>query len=209
MIKKLFTLIMVILFGTFNANAQSSCDKLYATAVKYQQTMTIASQNQAISYFKKAKVCYDSAAKKKLCNSQIATCNNTIALIKRKGQANSVGTEQRKNNKNINMRNSADSVAKGNSQVVLSVSENVVKFKAKGGEFKKVKVKCNYSDWKVTEYPNWIDISINNDNEIVMEANKKPNKEERSGMVKIVCHDVNVSFAIIQAKKGLLNAIGM
>jgi hypothetical protein len=67
MIRKVLALLMVILFGAFNANAQSSCDKLYATAVKYQQRMTVASQNQAISYFKKAKVCYDSAAKKKLC----------------------------------------------------------------------------------------------------------------------------------------------
>lgn len=192
MIRKVLALLMVILFGAFNANAQSSCDKLYATAVKYQQRMTVASQNQAISYFKKAKVCYDSAAKKKLCESQIATCNNTIALIKRKGQTNRVGAVKRKRN-----------------PVELSVSENVVKFKAKGGEFKKVKVKCNYSDWNVTEHPNWIDIFINKDNEIVMEATKNPNKEERSGMVKIVCHDVNVSFAVIQAQKSLLNAIGM
>lgn len=213
MIRKVLALLMVILFGAFNANAQSSCDKLYATAVKYQQRMTVASQNQAISYFKKAKVCYDSAAKKKLCESQIATCNNTIALIKRKGQTNRVGAVKRKKNENVNiagqMMNSVDSVAIDTIPVELSVSENVVKFKAKGGEFKKVKVKCNYSDWNVTEHPNWIDISINKDNEIVMEATKNLNKEERSGMVKIVCHDVNVSFAVIQAKKSLLNAIGM
>ena len=55
MIRKVLALLMVILFGAFNANAQSSCDKLYATAVKYQQRMTVASQNQAISYFKKPK----------------------------------------------------------------------------------------------------------------------------------------------------------
>lgn len=48
MIRKVLALLMVILFGAFNANAQSSCDKLYATAVKYQQRMTVASQNQAI-----------------------------------------------------------------------------------------------------------------------------------------------------------------
>lgn len=43
MIRKVLALLMVILFGAFNANAQSSCDKLYATAVKYQQRMTVAS----------------------------------------------------------------------------------------------------------------------------------------------------------------------
>ena len=67
---------------TLTANAQTSCEKLYASGVKLQQTMTIASQKKAITYFEKAKVCYDSKAKKDLCDQQIKSCRNIIAQLK-------------------------------------------------------------------------------------------------------------------------------
>ena len=93
--------------------------------------------------------------------------------------------------------------------VSLSVNESVVKFKAKGGEFQKVKVICNYDDWKVTESPSWITYSVNKDSEIILEASKNPLKEERSGMIKIECHGSTTTFAVLQSKKGLLNNIGL
>lgn len=193
------------------AYGQNSCDNLYAKAIKFQQTMTIASQNQAITYFQKAQTCYDSDAKKKLCASQIATCRNTIALIKKSNQ----GGGASKKVKNVETE---DSLTRAGNQekekvdtikVTLSVNENILKFKAKGGEFKKVKVSCNVDDWKIIECPEWITCSINKDSEIVVEVSKNPEKVERSGMVKIECRGVYATFAVLQAKKGLLNGIGL
>lgn len=57
--------------STAVVNAQSACDKLFSNGVKCQQTMTVSSQKNAISYFEKAKICYDSQAKKDLCDQQI------------------------------------------------------------------------------------------------------------------------------------------
>lgn len=205
----------LIVLGTFlliPAYGQNSCDNLYAKAVKFQQTMTVASQNQAITYFQKAQACYDSDAKKKLCASQIATCKNTIALIKKNNSGSNPSTRK---GKSLDSTDSLTAVGKQNKEkldtikVILSVDESVIKFKAKGGEFKKVKVSCNVADWKVTEHPDWITYSINKDNEIVLEAAKNPLKEERSGMIKIECRGESASFAVLQSKKGLLNSIGL
>lgn len=207
-----FVLIVLGFFLYIPAFGQNSCDNLYAKAVKFQQTMTVASQNQAITYFQKAQACYDSDAKKKLCTSQIATCKNTIALIKKSSQG---GNSSSKRGKATDAKDSLTVVSKKGKEKVktikvdLSVSETVLKFKAKGGEFKKVKVSCNVDDWKVTECPNWITFSINKDNEIVIEASKNTEKEERSGMVKIECRGVSATFAVLQAKKGFLNGIGL
>lgn len=192
---------------------QNSCDNLYAKAIKYQQTMTIASQNQAITYFRKAQTCYDSDAKKKLCISQIATCKNTIALIKR-NNPNKKNTPKR--GQASGLKENLIAVADKHEEekvdtikVTLSVNETILKFKAKGGEFKKIKVSCNFDDWKVVENPKWITFSINKDNEIVVEASKNTEREERSGMVKIECRGVFATFAVLQAKKGFLNGLGL
>ena len=201
--KYLFLFILGIIFNT-PIKAQNSCDNLYAKAVQYQQTMTIASQNKAIEYFQKARTCYDSATKKKLCTSQIATCKNTIALIRKKNQESNSVSEKSPTKDDMPKANKNKKVTEKKILITLSVSESVVKFKAKGGEFKKVKVTCNNSDWKIAECPDWITYSINQDNEIILEAAKNQLKEERSGMVKIECRGTTTTFAVLQSKKGLL-----
>lgn len=60
-----FIIIILGCLFAFQLSAQTSCDKLFASGVKFQQTMTIVSQNKAITYFEKAKVCYDSQSKKR------------------------------------------------------------------------------------------------------------------------------------------------
>lgn len=209
--KKIFLIVLgVVLFVP--AYGQNSCDNLYAKAIKFQQTMTIASQNQAITYFQKAQTCYDSDTKKKLCASQIATCKNTIALIKKSNQGVNSASKKGKTveaNDSLTIAGKQEEEKIDTIKVNLSVSENILKFKAKGGEFKKVKVSCNVDEWKVIEHPEWITFSINRDNEIVVEASKNPEKAERSGMVKIECRGVYATFAVLQAKKGLLNGIGL
>ena len=63
--------------------AQSNGDKLFMEGQNFQQKQTIASQYQAIKKFEAAKVVYTTADKKKMCDNQIAICNNNISSLKR------------------------------------------------------------------------------------------------------------------------------
>lgn len=80
-----------------------------------------------------------------------------------------------------------DSVHADSISISLALSEESLKFKSKGGEFKKVKVTCSVDDWEVLECPEWITYSRNNNNEIIFESSKNNAKTERKGIVKIGC----------------------
>lgn len=204
--KRFVILLISFMCLAFSASAQSACEKYYAAAVKYQQTMTVASQNQAIANFEKAMNCYDSEQKKQLCKSQIATCKNTIALIKKKQQdATQKPTEEKVDEEKLT--EVKDKKEKVEEKVELSASETILKFKPKGGEFAKFKVTCNFDDWKVIEKPDWISYSVNSDKEVVCEASKNPSKEERQGMIVVECRGTRVFVAVLQSKKGILNKL--
>ena len=72
-------MLMVVMTGF----AQSNGDKLFMEGQSLQQKQTIASQTQAIKKFEAAKVVYTSADKKRMCDNQIAICNNNISSLKR------------------------------------------------------------------------------------------------------------------------------
>lgn len=179
--------------------AQTSCDKLFASGVKFQQTMTITSQNKAITYFEKAKVCYDSQAKKDLCDQQITACRNIIAQLSKKSKAPNTTTVPKEDTDSLKAKPAADENHALKKDVNLSINCTYLKFKGKGGEFKKAKITCNYPDWEITAKPDWVNCS-KNDDEIVVEAVKNPNKEERSGSIIIECGDKSVSLTIIQER---------
>ena len=184
---------------SLTANAQTSCEKLYASGVKLQQTMTVASQKKAITYFEKAKVCYDSKAKKDLCDQQIKSCRNIIAQLtkKEKQPASTETTSKDDGAKSTSPKNNTPKSSK--KDVELSIDSPYLKFKGKGGEFKKAKVTCNYPDWRIAEKPDWVKCSRNED-EIVVEAEKNPRKEERSGSIIIECGGKSVTLTVIQEK---------
>lgn len=182
-------------------NAQNACDKLFSNGVKCQQTMTISSQRNAISYFEKAKICYDSQAKKDLCDQQIKSCRNIIAQLARsqegkKEESRTTTTEtakQREIDKELHPVQKKDNVK-------LSLDRNYVKFKGKGNEFQKVKVSCNYPDWEIKEVPEWVNCSRNENNEIVIEVEKNPFDTERSAQLQVACGDEVITLTIIQEK---------
>lgn len=195
-----FLIIMLGCLFAFQVSAQTSCDKLFASGVKFQQTMTIASQNKAITYFEKAKVCYDSQSKKDLCDQQITACRNIIAQLSKKTKTSTPTTSVPKeavDSLAINPNVSEQKDIK--KDVELSIDCTYLKFKGKGGEFKKAKIKCNYPDWEIVEKPEWVNCS-KNDGEIVVEAAKNPTKDERSGSIIIECGDKSVTLTIIQEK---------
>lgn len=194
---------LIIILGclfAFQLSAQTSCDKLFASGVKFQQTMTIASQNKAITYFEKAKVCYDSQSKKDLCDQQITACRNIIAQLSKKAKtSNPTNSVPKEDIDTLSAKPKDTDLKDVKKDVQLSIDCTYLKFKGKGGEFKKARIECNYPDWEITEKPNWVNCS-KNDGEIVVEAVKNPNKEERSGSIIITCGDKSVTLTIIQEK---------
>lgn len=183
------------------ANAQSACDKLFANGVKCQQTMTVSSQKTAIGYFEKAKICYDSQAKKDLCDQQIKSCRNIIAQLVRteeakKEESRAIESEVVNQKK---VTNELKPVRK-DGEIKLSLDRTYVKFKGKGNEFQKVKVTCNYPDWEITKIPEWVNCSKNDNDEIVIEAEKNPHDVERSAQLEVSCGDEVITLTIIQEK---------
>ena len=205
--KKLFVIVMMLI-STTSLFAQSACDKLYQQGLSQQKVMTEASQNTAIATLKRAKACYDSAADKKKCDRQIAVCQANIKKI----HGGSDPKPKPGPKKNTKKEEAVDSVVmtpvtveKEPDPVKIGFSETLVKFKAKGGEFKKVSVNCNYSDWYLAGYPDWLNVSLNDDKDIVIESKKNKAKEERVGSITVICRGTSVSFNVFQEKKGLLN----
>ena len=199
---KILQLLIILIIGmiSFPISAQSSCDKLFANGVKYQQTMTIASQNKAITYFEKAKVCYDSKTKKDLCDQQITACRNIIVQLKKKAKNDADATSAPIIVTDTLATMVTDNEVNPNpNDIMLSIDCVYLRFKGKGEEFKKATVICNYPDWEIVEKPDWVKCS-KNDGEIVVEALKNSTKEERSGSIIIKCGEKMATLTIIQEK---------
>jgi hypothetical protein len=197
-----FILVLFFSCAVFMVQAQSSsCDKLFASGVKLQQTMTIASQNQAITFFEKAKACYDSQAKKDLCDQQIIACRNIIKQLRPKSSGKEmVPTISHKDSLEGGLLTTPENTPEAN-EVELSIDCTYLRFKGKGGEFKKANVICNRSDWEVVDKPSWVSCTKNDNGELVIEVTKNPNnKEERSGIIKIECQGKSATLTIIQER---------
>ena len=201
--------LVMLLFIPLTGLAQSSCDKLFADGVKLQQTMTIAAQNRAIAMFEKAKVCYDSNERKNICDQQIKT---SLTIIKNLKSSSNEVKEKVKKSTEIKSEDSLsiDSLPKKEvrNDIKLSFDNNHLVFKAKGGEFKKVKVECNYDDWRVTDMPEWLTVS-KNDDDLVVETSENTTEEERAGVIKVECGDKEISLIINQKKYSKLERLKM
>ncbi len=195
---KYFIMILFVWASALPLCAQTSCDKFFSTGVKLQQTMTVSSQKKAISYFNKAKVCYDSKNKKDLCDQQIKACKNIIAQLSKKTTRPS--TVPKSGGETHAPSSTSPDVKEAKKNVQLSIDRAYLKFKGKGGEFKKAKIICNYADWVIVEKPDWVNCSRNEESEIVIEVEKNPSKNERSGVIVIECGNESVSLTIIQEK---------
>lgn len=197
-LKALLSLLLSV--TTMSLSAQSAGDKLYESGVKYQQTMTVASQNKAIAMFQKAYAAYDSQQKKKLCSQQITSCRNIIKQLSKKTKTRPVRRKATVQH-DYNYNTEVDSVEEAPKPVIveLTVGSSYLKFKGKG-EFKKVQVTCNQPDWKVSGEPSWINCSKSKEGELVIEAEKNTEKEERSANITVSCGDKSVNIVVVQEK---------
>lgn len=195
---KLF-LIMSMLITTISISGQTACDRLFSSGVKCQQTMTVKSQKQAIAYFKKAKACYDSSAKKNLCDQQIKACQNIINQLSKKSSGSS-STKPKTKSEDEDKPTPVKQQEKKR-DIKLSLNELYVKFKGKGDEYKTVRIECNYNDWEVSDCPSWIKCKKNSDDAILISVERNPSKkEERVGNITIKCGDKTATLTVIQEK---------
>jgi len=193
-------LMTIMLMLAINVSGQTACDRIFSSGVKCQQTMTVKSQKQAITYFKKAKACYDSNTKKNLCDQQIKACQNIINQLGKKSTGSSSRKTKEKNEEEDKPTPVEERQVKKR-DIKLSLNELYVKFKGKGGEYKTVRIECNYNDWKISECPSWIKCKKNSDDAILISVERNPSKkEERVGNVTIKCGNKTVTLTVIQEK---------
>lgn len=118
---------IVMLITTFcmlplSLKAQSSADQLYAQGVEYMKTLEVVSQHKAISYFKKARVAYDSSSKKNLCSQQINVCNNIIKKL----QASESKTRAKKRNPVPSTKGEVPSITHQNTRQAVDLGLSVM-----------------------------------------------------------------------------------
>lgn len=120
--KNVVTILMLMV--TMAVYAQSNGDKKFMEGQALQKKQTIASQNLAIKKFEAAKVAYTSEDKKKMCDNQIAICNNIISSLKR-ARKDEKETGQTETVKKSDLTLSSDVILfDGDNQGKLSVEVN-------------------------------------------------------------------------------------
>lgn len=125
------TYVIIMLMIAMVGYAQSNGDKLFMEGQALQQKQTIASQNQAIKKFEAAKVVYTSADKKRMCDNQIAICNNNIFSLKR---ASSKGSKDKKQTVAVQ-------------EVKLTLSKNSILFDSDKKGMSRIAVVAPSTDW--------------------------------------------------------------
>lgn len=208
--------LFVCVVGAFcfgQAQAQT-CDELFNSGVKAQQTMTISSQRSAISYFEKAKVCYDSQAKKTSCDEHIATCKNIIAQLQRIAQQSnsqsSSAAEQA-----ARQQAEADSIAAAEKaelealqreadqyEMEFSVDidlEEGIKLPANGEKYGCVQVICN-KEWSIKSHSDWLTCTVTSDYQVIIVAAPNKEKKERTGNVVLTSKGEDIIINVTQEK---------
>lgn len=176
--------------------AQSNGDKLFMEGQQLQQVQTIASQNAAIKKFRAAKVVYTTAEKKKICDNQIAICNNNIRAIRAKSSSGSGSQNTTQSGTTVTSKKET------HKNVELSLSETRLDFKSKPkeGATQSVEVECNYDDWEIASNPEWVTVYLS-EKKFTVEAEENTEEEDRSGVIVVKCGDKEVNLVVNQDKR--------
>lgn len=204
---------LVVLFCSITASAQTSGDKLFLEGQKLQQKMTVDAQTSAIKKFRAAKVVYNTTDKKTMCDNQIAICSRNITALKKpntgKGRKTirKVGSAK-KHTKAVE----EDSVAVEEPQVVnveLSLSESRLDFKSnpKEGAVQIVDITCNMDEIGISSKPDWVTVDVAK-KKLFVSVQENNTTEERSGVVRVKCYDKEADLVVNQAKPSALKSLG-
>ncbi len=197
-----FILALVMMLLPLMLKAQSSCDELFREGQRLQQTMTRAAQNRAIALFQKAKVCYDSAQRKEICDQQIRTC---YAIIQRLGEPAPVEQEPEAVDTVVVEQQVEEPAEPEHVNVLLRVEKgrDEIKFGARNPKPVTVEIICNYNDWEVIDKPLWITIYRNEAGLVITADNN--DDEKREGKITIVCGDKSATIVVKQKKPSIFD----
>lgn len=202
--------IILILFMSFMAigqaiHAQSTADKLYSQGVTYMKTMTIASQKKAISSFEKAKIAFDSQAKKNLCDEQIIACRNIIQKLTTPKSKLDPKVQTPPMTIDTSKTTPIENIVMPKTEISINPSE--ITIPAKGGKYIEVSVDCNDGEWKVGACPDWISFTSSSTKLLVKAERNKDKKNERAGIITIVANGTKAELIVKQLKAGILDFI--
>ena len=183
----LFTIIMLnVSNGGF---AQSNGDKLFMEGQALQQKQTITSQSHAIKKFEAAKVVYTSADKKKMCDNQIAICNNNISSLRR------VSSKVKKH-------------ATASQEVKLSLSKNLIMFDGDKNGMSSIAITAPSIDWNfkssegIDGEENYVKATRSSDaKSIDIEVEENPSTLERHQSFVISYKDETDTLLVLQKGK--------
>lgn len=186
--------------------AQSNGDKLFLEGQQLQAVQTINSQQAAIKKFQAAKIAYTTTEKKTMCDNQITICNNNISSIR--AAARRAADEKAKAEADAQAAATAaepePEPEPERTDVELKLSETRLDFKStpKEGYTQSVNVTCNYDDWDIEEYPDWLTV-YKADTKFTVEASENTTGEDRSAVITVVCASVEATVVVNQNKKSL------
>ena len=191
---RLYVSVVFAIFCVAMSNAQNAADKLFMQGQKFASVMKINSQKSAILKFKAAKVKYMTADKKKMCDNQIAICNQTIKKLSKP-----VSPHVFKGADESEARPKVKEVKRNDVALAISPNRLDYTYNPKEGATQSVEVNCNYDDWEVDNNVDWITV-YTAEKKFSVEVAENTTEEERSGVVKITCGDKTVDLVVNQAK---------
>jgi hypothetical protein len=203
--KNILTLIFSLLaiVQPLFAQNSSTADLLYKQGVSFMKTMTIVSQNKAISAFEKAKIAYDSAEKKKICDDQIATCKK----IKQQLVASNNKPKPNPNPKPVEptpTTSTPDTIPEQSiDKVRIVLNPTEISMSAKGGKYIEIFVECDDEDWKVESCPDWLSYTSSSTKLLVKAERNKDKHNERAGVIVITAGKKKAELVVKQSKPNI------
>ena len=191
---RLYFSVVFAIFCVAMSYAQNAADQLFMQGQNFASVMKINSQKSAILKFKAAKVKYMTADKKKMCDNQIAICNQTIKKLRKPASHHVV-----KETNEPAVQPKVKEVKRNDIALAISPNRLDYAYNPKEGATQSVEVDCNYNDWKVDNNVDWITV-YTAEKKFSVEVAENTTEEERSGVVKITCGDKTVDLVVNQAK---------
>lgn len=188
--------------------AQSTAEKYFEQGEKSMATMTRSNQEAAIESFTKAKVAFDSEAKKLSCDRHVAICKEIIKVIAKNDDLKKQlsATDERKTADSVKPVQSVKSAQTDNevdssqllNNVEIKVSNDNIILMSDGGEFITIAVESTYPEWHLLDnYPAWL-TCVEHQDELRIMADYNDSPDARAAKLTIESGGAIVTILVTQ-----------
>ena len=178
-------------------NGSSDSGTLFQEGKMLQQKRTIAKQQAAIKKFQAAKLMYTTEQEKSKCDIEIAVCMEKIAEL-RKAQSDARQAEVSQA-EDPDTKTPEHPVAPAQ-ETTLSLSVNLLSFKAKPKDAMSITVTSSLENWSVSTSSSWIHFSKMG-NQIFIAVDKNDTGDNRTGTVVVKAGTKSATVTVSQSKK--------